>query len=194
MLTANKIRKEIYNGNIIIKPYNFNQLNPNSYNVKLSNKLKMYDENCPVLDPNKKNDFYKDIIIPEEGYILMPNRLYLGSIEEYIGTDKYISAIDGRSSIGRLGLSIHATAGFGDIGFKGHYTLEMFCIRPVIVYPGMLIGQVYFEKPEGIIDFLYNGRYQGQVEPTISKYSDKVNKWKYYYNNIAQVKIKKSKK
>ena len=66
-------------------------------------------------------------------------------------------------------MQIHLTAGFGDLGFKGTYTLEITVINPVRVYPGLPIAQVYFEKPDGKIDFLYHGRYQGQIEPTESK-------------------------
>ena len=86
---------------------------------------------------------------------MQPGELYKGNIVERVSTDKYISAVDGRSSIGRLGILIHATAGFGDIGFDGNYTLEIFCVKPVRIYPDMLIGQIYFSEPYGDIDFLY---------------------------------------
>ena len=115
------------------------------------------------------NDPDETIIIPEEGYILKPNHLYIGATQETISSDKYISAIDGRSSIGRLGIFIHATAGFGDLGFKGTYTLEIVPTIPVLIKPGIEIGQVSFQQPEGDIDFLYKGRYQNQVLPTTSR-------------------------
>lgn len=70
---------------------------------------------------------------------MQPDELYIGNIVERVSTDKYISAVDSRSSIGRLGVLIHATAGFGDIGFDGNYTLEIFCVKPVRIYPDMLI-------------------------------------------------------
>lgn len=174
MLTASKILEEIKNNNIGITPFDINQLNPNSYNVKLGNTLKYYYNPvyCGILDPLNENTLKTvDIQIPESGFILQPGRLYLGSTVETISTNKYISAIDGRSSIGRLGINIHATAGFGDIGFSGTYTLEISVIHPVKVYPNMLIGQVYFNEPYGDIDFLYNGRYQGQSEPVESKFN-----------------------
>ena len=166
MLTGSKILEEIENGGIQITPFDRTQLNPNSYNVRLGNTLKVYTED--VLDFEKDNPS-KLIDIPSEGFILQPGELYIGNIIERVATDKYISAIDGRSSVGRLGILIHATAGFGDIGFNGNYTLEIFCIKPVRIYPNMLIGQVYFSAPYGDVDFLYRGRYQGQTEPTTSR-------------------------
>ena len=200
MLTASKILKEIKAGNIGIDPFNIDQLNPNSYNVRLNNKLLIYSysnqtyktstndikwitKQCP-LDPNNPETLKtKPILIEENGYILEPGVLYLGSTKETISSDKYISAIDGRSSIGRLGVSIHSTAGFGDIGFSGTYTLEISVIQPVIIYPDMLIGQVYFTEPNGDIDFLYNGRYQNQsgaVESRINIDSKDISN--YHYN------------
>lgn len=100
---------------------------------------------------------------------MQPGELYIGNIVEIVSTYIYISAVDGRSYIGRLRILIHATAGFGDIGFDGNYTLEIFCVKPVRIYPDMLIGQIYFSEPYRDIDFLYRGRYQGQTEPTTSR-------------------------
>lgn len=177
MLTANKILQEIDSGNIVIDPFNIDQLNPNSYNVTLNNILKVYSlpkarNMRPIIDM-KNADTLKtidiDLSLYKNGFILIPGTLYLGSTKEKISSDKYISAIDGRSSIGRLGISIHSTAGFGDIGFSGTYTLEISVVQPVKIYSDILIGQIYFTKPEGEIDFLYNGRYKNQQEPTPSK-------------------------
>lgn len=168
-LTASKILEEMKLGNLSISPFNKNQLNPNSYNIKLSNILKKYNTSGKhVLDVYSNND-YEEKIIPGTGLILRPGILYIGSTEEIVSSDKYVTGIDGRSSIGRLGISIHATAGFGDIGFKGSYTLEIFVIQPVRIYPGIEIGQIYFEDVVGDVDFLYNGRYQGQIKPETSK-------------------------
>ena len=186
MLTASKILKEIKAGNIGIDPFNIDQLNPNSYNVRLDNNLLIYNQINDVypLDPkNPKTLETKSILIEESGYVLKPGVLYLGSTKETISSNKYISAIDGRSSIGRLGISIHSTAGFGDIGFSGTYTLEISVVQPVVIYPDMLIGQVYFTEPNGDIDFLYNGRYQNQsgaVESRINIDSKDISN--YHYN------------
>lgn len=187
MLTASKILDEIKNNNIEISPFNIDQLNPNSYNIKLAPILKIYSKTKDhvVLDPlNKKSLTTESFKIPENGIILHPGILYLGSTEEIIWSDKYISAIDGRSSIGRLGITIHVTAGFGDLGFRGTYTLEISVIHPVIVYPGMAIGQVYFTEPLGDIDFLYNGRYQYQTEPIESRFNMNDNELTDYHYKI----------
>lgn len=185
MLTAHEILKQIKKGNIGITPFDIDCLNPNSYNVHLSNKLKVYNDDY-VLDIFKPNlSCYDEIEIPEDqGYILRPNTLYIGSTVETISSDKFISAIDGRSSIGRLGIQVHLTAGFGDIGFTGTYTLEITVVQPVCIYPNCKIAQVYFEKPDGKVDFLYNGRYQGQTEPTVSKLYKNENLFDgYHYKN-----------
>ena len=136
MLTGSKILEEIEKGNICISPFDKKQLYPNSYNVRLGSTLKVYTDD--VLDFNKDNPS-KTIESPVDGFVLQPGELYKGNIVERVSTDKYISAVDGRSSIGRLGILIHATAGFGDIGFDGNYTLEIFCVKPVRIYPDMLI-------------------------------------------------------
>ena len=170
MLTGSEILKQIKKGNINIDPFDIDCLNPNSYNVHLYNKLKVYDNNV-VLDLKTQNHYFKEITIPPEGLVLLPNTLYIGSTKEVISSDKFISSIDGRSSIGRLGMQIHLTAGFGDIGFHGTYTLEITVVQPVRVYPDFQIAQVHFEKPDGKVDFLYRGRYQGQKEPTTSRSS-----------------------
>ena len=168
MLTASAILQAIRKKEIIIDPFDEKNLNPNSYNVHLGPILKAYNKDR-VLDPKSENRPDFEFLLKEEGTIIYPGHLYIGNIVERVATNFYISAIDGRSSIGRLGLQIHATAGFGDIGFDGHYTLEIIPTIPIRVYPGLSIGQVYFEKPDGDVDFLYNGRYQHQVEPTTSR-------------------------
>ena len=170
MLTAHEILKQMKKNNLNIEPFDIKCLNPNSYNVHLSNKLKVYNNNA-VLDLKTQNNCYNEITIPPEGFILLPNTLYIGATKEVISSDKFISAIDGRSSIGRLGMQVHLTAGFGDIGFHGTYTLEMTVIQPLRIYPDFQIAQVYFEKPDGKVDFLYKGRYQGQKDPTESRSS-----------------------
>lgn len=170
MLTGNEILKQIKKGNIGIEPFDIDCLNPNSYNVHLANKLKVYDKNA-VLDLRTQNNYFKEITILPEGFILLPNTLYIGATKEVISSDKFISSIDGRSSIGRLGIQIHLTAGFGDIGFHGTYTLEITVVQPVRIYPDFPIAQVHFEKPDGKVDFLYKGRYQGQKDPTESRSS-----------------------
>ena len=129
--------KEIINrqGNdIIIDPFNEKQVNPNSYNLKLHNELVVYD--AAVLDMKKDNTGTK-MIIPEEGLLLESHKLYLGRTVEYTETHNLIPMLEGRSSVGRLGLFVHVTAGFGDVGFKGYWTLEIFCVQPIKIYPSI---------------------------------------------------------
>lgn len=114
-----------------------------------------------ALDPKKDNKVI-DIEIPEEGFILMPGILYLGTTEEYTETYGFIPNIDGRSTTGRLGIEIHRTAGFGDNGFCGKWTLEITVTHPVIVYAGMEIGQLYYEVIDGDDSMKYHGKYQNQ--------------------------------
>lgn len=116
-----------------------------------------------ALDPKKDNPVI-DIEIPEEGYVLRPGVLYLGTTEEYTETIGLIPNIDGRSTTGRLGIEIHRTAGFGDNGFKGKWTLEITVTHPVIVYTGMEIGQIYYEEINGDSSMIYNGKYQNQKD------------------------------
>ena len=166
MLTAHAIRKAITQGDLSIEPFDESRLNPNSYNLCLGDTVKIYTSN--FLDPKTENPT-KTIPIPEKGLILHPNEIYLASTVEYTKCGKYIACIDGRSSIGRLGMQVHLTAGFGDIGFEGKWTLEISVIKPVRVYPGMEICQIYFEAPEGQIDRMYRGKYMYQDEPVESR-------------------------
>ena len=180
MLTAHEIKRQMKKGNIVIEPYDDKQLNPNSYNVCLGNKLKIYDPNA-ILDVKTGNRHYEEVTIPGEGIVLEPGILYIGSTKEIIGSEKFISCIDGRSSLGRLGMQVHLTAGFGDIGFSGAYTLEITVVQRLRIYAGFQVAQVYFEKPTGKIDFLYHGRYQNQDGPTESRIEQLTQYYKDYY-------------
>lgn len=155
ILTGNEIYNQIVIGNIEIDPFDVTRINPNSYNLSLGNELAVYKD--LVLDMRRKSELVS-IPIPNDGYKLEPHRLYLASTVERTFTDKYVPILSGRSSIGRLGISIHVTAGFGDIGFNGKWTLEIFCIEPVIIYPNVPICQIYFEEPKGKVS-LYNSKY-----------------------------------
>ena len=156
-LTGSEILKNVKSGDIVIEPFDERRLGPNSYNVCLGNELEVYT--CDVLDMRLENPTAK-FDIPEEGYVLNAGGLYLGSAIEYTESDKFDMDIDGRSSIGRLGLFVHVTAGRGDIGFKGIWTLELHPILPVRVYPCVEIGQLYFSDVIGDVK-LYDGKYKG---------------------------------
>lgn len=168
MLTGQEILRQIKKGKIKIEPFNEKNLNPNSYNITLNNELLVYD--CDVLDVKKENPT-KKIIIPEEGLVLEPGKLYLGRTNEYTETYDLVPCIDGRSSIGRLGLYIHVTAGFGDVGFKGTWTLEIQCIQPIRIYPNIRIGQIYYQHAQGK-KTNYNGKYMGQIGVQKSKMNE----------------------
>lgn len=165
ILSGKEIRKKLGN-EIIIEPFSEKQLNPNSYNMRLHNKLLVYE--APILDMKKENKV-KEIIIPEEGLILETGKLYLGRTIEYTETDKYVPMLEGRSSIGRLGLFIHVTAGFGDVGFSGYWTLEIFCVQPIKIYPNVELCQIYYHSIEGEYDKYISGKYQNNegVQPSL---------------------------
>jgi dCTP deaminase len=151
---ANRIGSDI-----IIEPYNVKKINPNSYNLTLNNKLLVYSST--ILDM-KENNPTTEIIIPEDGLIIYPGRLYLGRTNEYTKTENLLPMLEGRSSVGRLGMAIHITAGFGDNGFAGYWTLEISCIHPVKIYPNIDICQIYYHTIEGDTSLKYhNGKYYG---------------------------------
>jgi dCTP deaminase len=131
ILTDQEILKNIDSKEIIIEPFDKKCLGSNSYDVHLGKYLGTYNDE--ILDSKKNNEitYFK---IPKEGFILQPNELYLGITQEYTETLKHVPFLEGKSSTGRLGISIHATAGKGDIGFKGFWTLEISCIKPVKIY------------------------------------------------------------
>lgn len=158
---ANKMGKEI-----VIEPFDPKRVNPNSYNLCLHNELMVYENN--ILDMKKPNNV-TSIVIPEEGFLLEPGRLYLGRTVEFTRTDKYVPMLEGRSSIGRLGVFIHVTAGFGDVGFAGYWTLEIFCVQPVKIYPNVEICQIYYHQIEGDYEKYVSGKYQNNkgIQPSL---------------------------
>jgi len=157
MILSGKTIKERLGKDIFIDPYSENQLNPNSYNLKLHNELLVYEDS--VLDM-KKNNTVKKINIPEEGLVLQPSKLYLGRTVEHTRTENYVPMLEGRSSIGRLGLFVHITAGFGDVGFNGYWTLEIFCVQAIRIYSGVEICQIYYHSLEGDYDTYKSSKYQ----------------------------------
>ncbi len=165
ILSGKEILKNI-GKEIIIDPFDKKRINPNSYNLSLYKELLVYEN--VVLDMKTKNTTSK-IIIPEDGLLLEPNKLYLGRTNEFTSTDKYVPMLEGRSSTGRLGLFIHVTAGFGDIGFAGYWTLEIFCVQPVKIYPNVEICQIYYHNINGEYDLYSNGKYQNNtgIQPSL---------------------------
>lgn len=173
------IKREYELGNIILNPYCEYNIGPNSYDVTLNNKLVVYKSD--ILDMKAYNES-EELIIPKDGLILEPGRLYLGSTNECATSNKFVPMFEGRSSIGRLGISTHITAGFGDVGF-GYvdgkcvyptWTLEISVVQPVRIYPNVRIGQVYFLKLMSEPSKFYTGKYSLQKEAQPSMlYKDK---------------------
>ena len=143
ILSDKMIFAEMKRGNIVIQPFHRKYLGSNSYDVHLGKWLAMYTEE--ILDC-KKHNHVQFSTIPSEGIVLVPSRLYLGVTQEYTETHAHVPFLEGKSSIGRLGIDIHATAGKGDVGFCNTWTLEISVRQPVRIYTGMPIGQlIYFE-------------------------------------------------
>jgi dCTP deaminase len=165
MILSGKEIKSHLGKDILIEPYNPSQLNPNSYNLRLHDELLVYDTG--TLDMKKPNPT-RHIRIPESGYILKPGELYLGRTVEFTQTDRFVPMLEGRSSIGRLGLFVHVTAGFGDVGFSGYWTLEIFCIKPIVIYPQVEICQIYYHSIQGDYDLYKSGKYQNNrgIQPS----------------------------
>lgn len=163
ILSDNRILEEIEKKTIIIEPYYSKCLGSNSYDVHLGKHLATYVDD--VLDAKKHNKIIH-FEIPEEGYELHPGILYLGVTEEYTETHAHVPFLEGKSSTGRLGIDIHATAGKGDVGFCGNWTLEISCKMPVRIYKGMPIGQLIYFPVEGNVREKYNqknsAKYSGQ--------------------------------
>ena len=166
ILTGNEIQKRMGN-DIDIDPFDARNLNPNSYNLSLHYEVMTYEE--VVLDMRKCNRI-KRFSIPEHGLTLQPNKLYLGRTQERTETRNLVPMIEGRSSIGRLGLFVHVTAGFGDVGFCGYWTLEMFAVQPVRIYPGVSICQIFYHEVVGeISEYKKNSKYQDNhdIQPSM---------------------------
>lgn len=167
ILSGRQIKEQIHEGGIIIDPFDPALVGPNSCNLRLHNSLQRYTSN--KLDMAKRNHT-EDLEIPREGFTLIPGELYLGRTVEHTSTNMFVPMIEGRSSVGRLGIFVHVTAGFGDIGFSGIWTLEITVIKPVIIYPFVPICQIYFHTVEGDFDLYKSKKYQGQKQIVSSRF------------------------
>jgi len=158
--------KRLLGKSIHIEPFDESLLNPNSYNLRLHDELGVYDE--AVLDM-KKLPALRRVMIPPEGIELQPGRLYLGRTLEYTRTDDHVPMLEGRSSIGRLGLFVHVTAGFGDVGFAGYWTLEIAAIQPIRIYAGVPICQIFYHQVTEPFERYKSGKYQNNkgIQPSL---------------------------
>lgn len=165
ILSGHEIKKRL-DSDIIIEPFDESRLNPNSYNLTLHDELIVYEE--VVLDMRRPN-LVRRLTIPEEGLVLSPNQVYLGRTAERTETHNFVPQIEGRSSVGRLGLFVHVTAGFGDVGFCGFWTLEMFAVQPVRIYPGVPICQIFYHEVCGEITEYSSDKYQHNrdIQPSL---------------------------
>jgi dCTP deaminase len=163
ILTDKEILAQIEKGNILIEPFNRACLGTNSYDVHLGKYLATYKDE--IIDARKHNEI--DVFeIPDDGFVLQPNTLYLGVTEEYTESHAQVPFLEGKSSVGRLGIDIHATAGKGDVGFCNTWTLEISVTQQVRVYHGMPIGQLIYFEVKGEIENFYN-------QKASAKYNDR---------------------
>ena len=165
ILSGNEIRNRL-GGDIVIDPFEEDYLNPNSYNLTLHHELMVYEE--VVLDMRSANRVRR-FTIPEDGLVIKPQQLYLGRTAERTRTRNLVPQIEGRSSVGRLGLFVHVTAGFGDAGFCGYWTLEMFSVQPVRIYPGVPICQIFYHEITGEVTEYNSDKYQDNrdIQPSL---------------------------
>jgi dCTP deaminase len=150
ILSDRNILRAIERGEILISPFDAAFMGTNSYDVRLARRLLTYVMNDAKgyrrpLDCRMAPET-REILIPEGGIVLQPGELYLGVTVEYTETHRCVPFLEGKSSGGRLGLSIHATAGKGDVGFCGHWTMEITSVIPLRVYAGMPIGQLIYHE------------------------------------------------
>jgi dCTP deaminase len=169
ILTGDEIRVELSRGNITIDPFEPTQLNPNSYNYRLAPEIKRCTDN--ILDPTEGGSWIP-FRIPDEGYILEPHDLYLGSTVERIGSSVYVPSLIGRSSLGRLGMFLQTSADLGNLGATHCWTLEIKVVQRLRIYANMLAGQVSFWRPKGNIRS-YSGRYDSFDRATPCQFQDK---------------------
>ena len=162
ILSDTKILECVESGEIVITPFDPKNMGGNSYDVHLSKHLAQYIDK--EIDAKKHNEI-RHFEIPEEGFVLKPGELYLGATLEYTETHKHVPFLEGKSSTGRLGIDIHATAGKGDVGFCGYWTLEISTSIPVRIYAGMPIGQLIYYIVDGNVERLYSKKVS-------AKYSD----------------------
>jgi dCTP deaminase len=181
ILSDRSLREAIAVGRILIEPYDETLVQPSSIDVKVGNLFRVFrNHTAGVIDVKQDLEELTELIeIPEDGvFMLHPGEFVLGSTFERVRVpDDLVARIEGKSSLGRLGLLIHSTAGFIDAGFDGHITLELANVArlPITIYPQMKIGQVSFMRMTTAADQPYGSgatgsKYQGQRGPTPSRY------------------------
>ena len=180
LLSDGDLRKELASGRLVVDPLDEAMIQPSSIDVRLDRYFRVFENHrYPHIDPAADQSELTRVVEPsgDEPFILHPGEFALGSIFEVVTLPDDIAArVEGKSSLGRLGLLTHATAGFIDPGFSGHVTLELSNVAtlPIKLWPGMKIGQLCFFRLSSPAEFpygsdRYGSRYQGQRGPTPSK-------------------------
>ncbi len=167
ILSGIQITNKVASGEITINPFNEKFVNPNSYNYRISKEL--FEVTDKVIDPKQTSSMMK-INFTDKGYVLKPGKLYLASTEERIGSNKFVTSLIGRSSLGRLGVFVQITADLGNLGAIHKWTLELTVVQKVRIYPNMCIGQVSFWTSTGENAIQYEGKYHSHNGPYQSKF------------------------
>jgi dCTP deaminase len=180
LLSDRDIRAELESGRVLLEPYDSEMVQPSSVDVRIDRYFRLFDNHkYAVIDPAQEQPDLTRLVevADEEPFVLHPGEFVLASTYELVTLPADVAArLEGKSSLGRLGLLTHSTAGFIDPGFSGHVTLELSNVAtlPIMLWPGMKIGQLCFfrlsspaEHPYG--SERYGSRYQGQRGPTASR-------------------------
>jgi dCTP deaminase len=181
VLSDRTIRAEIAAGRIVIEPYDETLVQPSSVDVRVDRRFRVFhNARYPYIDVRQPMEDLTELVEPREGepFILHPGEFVLGqTLERVTLPDDVVARLEGKSSLGRLGLLIHSTAGFVDSGFSGNLTLELSNVAnlPITIYHGMPIGQISFMRMDGPVENPYgsgraDSKYQGQAEPTPSRF------------------------
>lgn len=181
ILSDKTLREELEAGRIIIEPLDLDMVQPSSVDLHVDGLFRVFrNDTTPFIDPKEPQEDLTELVeVPDDGsFILHPGEFVLGSTRERVALpDDLVARLEGKSSLGRLGLLIHSTAGFVDAGWDGHLTLELSNVAnlPIAIYPGMKIGQISFIRMTTAADDPYGSsskgsKYQGQRGPTPSRY------------------------
>jgi dCTP deaminase len=176
VLSDRTIREQIASGRLMIDPFDERLLQPSSVDLRVAGGFRVFHNNrLPFIDVREPADDLTELveIAPGESFILHPGEFVLGSTQERVGLpDDLVARLEGKSSLGRLGLLIHSTAGYIDPGFEGTITLELSNVArlPISIHPGMAIGQISFLQMTTPVERPYRGKYQGQSGPTASAF------------------------
>jgi dCTP deaminase len=187
VLSDRTIREEIDSGRIVIDPFEASNVQPSSVDVRVDRQFRVFhNARYPYIDVRQPMDDLTELVevSDDEPFILHPGEFVLGqTLERVTLPDDLVARLEGKSSLGRLGLLIHSTAGFVDSGFSGNLTLELSNVAnlPITIYHGMPIGQISFMRMDGPVERPYGSgeagsKYQGQAEPTPSRFYLNFNK------------------